>query len=97
VIELVFFEGCPNVDRARAALRAALSALGRPAVWTEWELDKSGVPERIQGYGSPTVLVDGRDVRGSTPSPAVLGPTCRGDGPPSADEIRRAVANSGQT
>jgi hypothetical protein len=90
MIELVYFQGCPNVDRARDALRAALGDLGQPARWTEWDQESPEAPARVQGYGSPTVLVNGRDVRGSEPGGA--GRSCRADGPPSVDDIRRALA-----
>lgn len=61
-VELVYDAECPNVERARAALRAALLELGARPAWTEWDRDHADTPGELRRYGSPTVLVDGRDV-----------------------------------
>ncbi len=61
-VELVYDPDCPNVARARAALlRAFAQAKLRPA-WTEWDRSSADSPAHVRGYGSPTILVDGRDV-----------------------------------
>ena len=61
-IELVYFQGCPHVDAARSAVRNALSAMGLPLEWTEWDREDDSTPPALRPYGSPTVLVNGRDV-----------------------------------
>lgn len=33
-----------------------------PAVWTEWSTGDAACPGRYRGFGSPTILVNGRDV-----------------------------------
>ena len=80
-IELIFFEGCPNVDPARDNLRAALQSAGMDATWTEWDLGSDSTPAHCGSHGSPTVLIDGRDVTGDTTGTA--GMACRADGAPS--------------
>ncbi len=89
-VELVYFKGCPRVEAARQALRAALGAMGFAPEWEEWDQESPQAPARVQGYGSPTVLVGGQDVRGE--SGGAGGRACRADGPPSIEEIRRALA-----
>ena len=89
-IELVFFAGCPHVELARAALREALVSRGLPPQWTEWDQHESGAPDRVRGYGSPTILVAGRDVTGARR--AAEGSACRADGIPSPATIRTALA-----
>jgi hypothetical protein len=89
-IELVYFTGCPHVDAARAELRSALSALGLPAEWREWDQAHPETPPRVLGYGSPTVLIGGLDVTGM-PS-ANAGRACRADGIPPAIAIAAALA-----
>ncbi|MDT8342643.1 MAG: hypothetical protein RQ751_14125 [Longimicrobiales bacterium] len=84
-IELIYFDGCPNADAARSALRAVAGA----GAWTEWNLSDPDTPERYRSHGSPTVLVGGRDVRGSEGGTDAM--ACRADGAPTADEIRRAL------
>ena len=63
-VELVFFAGCPLVEAARASIRAALSQAGLPLVWREWDQLHPEAPDRLRGFASPTVLVDGIDVMG---------------------------------
>lgn len=63
-VELVFDHDCPNVDDARAQLRRAFERLHLEPKWTEWQGDAPDAPERLRGLGSPTILVDGRDVAG---------------------------------
>ena len=81
-VELVFFEGCPNVSLARDNLRAALQWEGKDTTWTEWDLFADSTPKHLHKHGSPTVLIDGRDVTGDPASEAAM--SCRVDGVPSA-------------
>ena len=87
-IELVFFDGCPHVALARAALREAIgSSAGWN--WTEWNLDVDEVPMRLRSLPSPTVLIDGSPV-GDTPLLPPAARACRSIAP-SASEIRAAL------
>jgi mercuric ion transport protein len=60
-ITLVYDANCPNVDLARAALNHALKRTGLEPGWIEYE-HTSGVPQRFSRFGSPTILVNGKDV-----------------------------------
>ena len=90
-VELVYFSGCPNAAAARANLEAALSRAGVPRRWREWDLEDPATPRRASEYGSPTVLVDGRDVTGvgRDVAPGVL--SCRNEGPPTVAQISAAL------
>lgn len=61
-IELVYDPTCPNVQRARDAIRGALVALGAPLAWHEWVRDDPATPAGLRDLGSPSVLVNGQDV-----------------------------------
>ena len=61
-IDLVYDRDCPNVDRARAAIRAALHESGADVDSAEWDRDSGVTPTELRHYGSPTVLVNGKDV-----------------------------------
>ncbi len=63
-VDLVYDLECPNVDGARAALRAALGEFGAGQVWQEWDRNSSETPFDLRRYGSPTILVNGRDIIG---------------------------------
>lgn len=73
-VELVFSPECPNVDFARGRLAQALNTLGRAPVWTEWNRGDAAAPAYVARFGSPTVLVEGRDV---SASPASSADCCR--------------------
>jgi predicted thioredoxin/glutaredoxin len=62
-VELIYFQGCPNAERAREALRNA----GR----TDFlEINQSEIEEKspYKKYSSPSILVDGKLVAGSPAS-----------------------------
>jgi len=61
-IDLVYDRECPNIERARAMIRAALEEIGASTTWTEWDREDPGTPPELRHFGSPTVLVNGRDV-----------------------------------
>ncbi len=88
-IELIHFEGCPNVEATRKNLVEALGTLGLGEEWREWDLEDSDTPDRVRGYGSPTVLVNGVDVSGA--EGGTVGLACRADGAPSVDAIVQAL------
>ncbi len=89
-VELVYFSGCPNVNDARGKLGDALRELGRDAVWQEWNLDDSDVPERVRGFASPAVLVAGRHVMGDEPVESGAN-SCSASGAPPTDAIVAAL------
>src|SRR6516165_8341488 len=98
-VELIYDRECPNVQAARANLIKAIAASSREARWTEWDSSAADSPPHVKGYGSPTVLVDGKDVAENSASGA--GASCRlyrrggvrFDGAPSVEEIVAAFAS----
>lgn len=93
-IELIYFDSCPNAEAARVNLRQALETLHLPPSWQEWEQGDSSAPEHVKQYGSPTILIDGRDVTGV--GAGVAAAACRADGAPSAETIQAALSEPGQ-
>lgn len=90
-IQLLYFDGCPNVERARAALRDAMAAERIDQAVEEIDVESPDVPDFARGWGSPTVLIDGADVIGAVRS---TGSACRlyADGAPSVALIRARLA-----
>lgn len=72
-VQLLSFPGCPNADGAREALRRSLAAAGLPPTFEDVDVAATGAPEHLREWGSPTILVNGRDVAGESPT----GPSCR--------------------
>lgn len=66
-VELIYDADCPNVHLARKALLEGFSLANLTPSWTEWDRDLPGSPLYARDYGSPTILVDGRDVAGARP------------------------------
>jgi len=66
-VELVYDPGCPNVAAARAHLLRAFAHARLAPSWSEYAISDPATPRHARGYGSPTLLVDGRDVSGEAP------------------------------
>ena len=69
-IELIYDSDCPNVPQARENLLRALALAGLAPRWREWDRADSGAPGHVRAYGSPTVLVNKRDVANATAADA---------------------------
>lgn len=94
-VHLLYFQGCPNVDAARAALRAAIAAENADAAIEEIDVEAPGAPYWARGWGSATILVDGEDVAGQARSTES---SCRlyANGAPDVEMIRgRLTARDG--
>ena len=100
-IELLWWEGCPSHPEALAELRRVLVEEGLdPAAVELREIETDEQAARESFPGSPTILVDGRDVVPSKGAPASL--TCLiyrlRDGRPSAtpdpEDVRAAVQSA---
>ena len=61
-VELIYDTDCPNVPQARARLITAFAATGLAPRWQEWSRSDERSPEYARRFGSPTILVDGRDI-----------------------------------
>jgi hypothetical protein len=98
-VELVYDGDCPNVERARTHLLEAFAHAKVLPRWSEHLAADPATPAHARGYGSPTILVDGRDVAGVEPGTE---PCCRVytdvdgrlAGVPSVDTIAAALRRS---
>lgn len=94
-VQLIYFTGCPHVELARAAVHEAISD-HHTAQLEELDVNDDATPHWARAWGSPTVLVEGRDVAGEEPSSGC----CRlyadhhpeSRGVPSVELIRAALA-----
>ena len=73
-IQLITFPGCPNAKAARATLERVLARAGVADRIEEVDATALETAEELRGWGSPTVLVEGRDVGGQAEP---TGPGCR--------------------
>jgi mercuric ion transport protein len=90
-IQLLVFEGCPLADAARRSLESALAQIDA-AEYEEIDLLAPDTPEDLRRWGSPTILVDGKDVAGA---PQGQGIGCRvyasPEGVPSPESIAASI------
>ncbi len=100
-VELITDVDCPNVEHARAQLQRALAEAGLPPQWRQWDRADPASPARVRAYGSPTILVDGKDV---AHAPSSDGANCcrvyrdaegRYQGVPTVEMIAAALGNHG--
>jgi hypothetical protein len=63
-VEIIYDADCPNLAATRSLLIEAFTKTGASARWREWERSAPDTPAYAKGYGSPTILVDGKDVGG---------------------------------
>ena len=68
IVELIYDADCPNAAATRSRLIKAFAQTGVSARWQEWERSSSDTPEYARAYGSPTILVDGKDIAGVAPN-----------------------------
>ncbi len=61
-VELIYDADCPNVTQARSLLIKAFARSGVSARWLEWDRASPESPGYVRAFGSPTILVDGKDV-----------------------------------
>ena len=59
---MLYFDGCPNWELAEGRLRDALVALGAVDVVELVEVSSQEQAERLSFCGSPSVMVDGREL-----------------------------------
>ena len=95
-IQLLYFEGCPNVDAARASLRQALAAEKLTVPVEEIDVEKADAPEWARGWGSPTILIDGDDVMGQKPTSGASCCRLYAEGAPGVESIRACINSRGR-
>ena len=61
-VEILYFDGCPNHEPARALVERVAAELGLHAKIELIEVADADSASRLRFLGSPTVRVDGRDV-----------------------------------
>jgi len=61
-VRVVFFEGCPNHAPVVALVREVAEDLGQPIDLREIKVESQEEVQRERLLGSPTILVDGRDI-----------------------------------
>ena len=77
MIEVLYFEGCPNLEPTLALANEALSQLGLSADVREIEVRTPEDAKRLRFLGSPSVRVDGKDIEPGVESRTEYALSCR--------------------
>lgn len=67
-IELIYDIDCPNVDLMNERLFEACNKIQEEVDYFEWDRANPESPEYVKEYGSPTVLINGKDLVKSDPA-----------------------------
>ena len=91
-LTVLYFDGCPTTPGFIDAVECAAASLGGGWRVDAVDLQALSPNDPRRGYGSPTLLLDGRDLFGDGPA-AQASLSCRyyRGGPPDAEAIARAV------
>jgi hypothetical protein len=87
-VELIYHEGCPRVEEARALLRSAFHELDLAPNWKEWRQDDPGCPAAARRLPSPTIRFTRRT---TPPAPAGAATSCRLEPLPSVADLTAAI------
>lgn len=93
-IEVLYFEGCPNHRPTVERVHEVVAMLGIEASVREIDVGPQDDPTVLKFLGSPTVLIDGRDIDPSKRDAVAYGLSCRtyaGAGVPSKRMIEDAI------
>jgi hypothetical protein len=97
MVEFLYFEGCPNVEAARALVQRVAADEGRTPDVRLVEVTAEEV-ERLRFLGSPSVRVNGRDVEPGADERKAFVFACRVyrtprglDGRPAREWVRAAL------
>ncbi len=71
----MYFDGCPNWQVARENLRDALAGLGWAPSFETVLVETEDQARSLRFTGSPTIMLDGKDIFGAGSAPAAL--ACR--------------------
>jgi hypothetical protein len=77
MIELMYFEGCPNYESLLASLPRLLESAGADGEIELTRVDSVEAAQRERFLGSPTLRIDGRDVEPEAGDRTDFGLKCR--------------------
>ena len=93
-VRLLTFAGCPLAPQARARVSEVIGGLdpGLHIDFQELDIEAPDTPDDYTRWGSPTILINGRDMTGAQPGAATC---CRvyftRDGVPDTAHIIKAI------
>ena len=103
IVEILYFEGCPNHEPTRQLVERVSAALGVSPEIRMVEVPDIEAAERLRFLGSPSVRVQGHDVEPGADDREQFVLACRvyrldsgTSGRPDADWLRDALSRTGE-
>ena len=91
-IEIQHFHGCPNSEEMIKRVKEAIVGFEDIVEYNELLVETNELAEKINFRGSPTVLINGKDIEGrEEPESASLNCRVYEKGLPEVEEIRRRI------
>lgn len=98
-VEIVVDSKCPNQKQVEERVKEAFALINRKPKYSVWVSDEEASPDYAKQFGSPTVLVNGKDVAGELPGNKdccrIYDNGGKIDGAPSAEIIATAIERYG--
>lgn len=91
-IEVQYFNGCPNSTEMTRRVRESISSIADSVEYKEVLVESNELAQELHFMGSPTVLINGRDLENREISES-SSLNCRfyPNGLPSSEQIRRQI------
>lgn len=93
-VEILAFSDCPNLEAAKALVTQTLLTQGAEAQISITILQESEVRSAPNFAGSPTILVNGRDVEPASPTGFSCRLYAKGQGVPALESVARAISRA---
>ena len=91
-LEFQYFEGCPNHKKMDENLKEAIKGLEEKIDLKEVLVENEATAKQVGFIGSPTLLINGKDIEGATvPENPSLACRFYPGGVPSAELIRKMI------
>lgn len=91
-VEVQHFIGCPNSKKMIETVKEAINSINHEVLYSERLVETIEEAERIKFRGSPTVLINGKDLEG-LPVPENASLSCRfySNGLPNVENVKNAI------
>lgn len=94
-IEVQYFNGCPNSGEMIRRVKEAISSSEELVEYNEVLVEDNDLAEKLKFRGSPTVLINGKDLEGrEEPEAASLNCRVYENGLPGVEEIKNKIFSS---
>lgn len=93
-VQIQYFRDCPNSSEMIRRVTEAITGIENEVDYQEILIETNELAEKVKFRGSPTLLIDGKDVEGrEEPKAASLNCRVYENGMPSIEDIKDKIKN----